>query len=111
MRADPPEGHRSRPFGCAPESACHVVLWDERRDRLQEIKKILDIGGFQQAVIEKSSDSRLIQLSAKCFVAVASTGDSASGIGRDAIKNLKAKASKSSRTRMAPTPGQSERNA
>jgi len=66
-------------------------LWDERRDRLQEIKKILDIGGFQQAVIENPSDSRLIQLSAKCFVAVASTGDSASGIGMDVIQNLKAK--------------------
>jgi two-component system response regulator PilR (NtrC family) len=66
-------------------------LWDERCDRLREITKILDSGGFQKAVIEKSSDSRLIQLSAKCFVAVASTGDAASGVGMDVIQNLKAK--------------------
>jgi DNA-binding NtrC family response regulator len=85
------ERDRFRPFGSAPEAACRVVLWDEHRDQQQEISNVINSTGAQPVVIGDFSDLRLIEFSAKCFVAVASTGAMAGGTGMQLIRDLKAK--------------------
>jgi DNA-binding NtrC family response regulator len=85
------ESDRFREFGSASESERIVLLWDEHRDRLQEISKIIDSAGMQPAFIEDCSDCCHIEFSAKCFVAVASTGAMAGGAGMQVIRDLKAK--------------------
>jgi len=85
------KGDRFRPADAAPESACRVILWDEHRDQQQEISNVINSTGAQPVVVVDSSDLQLIEFSAKCFVAVASTGAMAGGAGMHLIRNLKAK--------------------
>jgi DNA-binding NtrC family response regulator len=80
-----------RPLGWVPESECLVILWDECPDREQEIGKIIKKAGIQTVAIGNSSDLNLIEFSAKCFIAVASTGAMAGGAGMQVIRDLKAK--------------------
>lgn len=82
---------RFRPFGSASESGCRVILWDEHRDRQREVGKIINNAGAQPVVIGDFSDLRLIEFSAKCFVAVVNTGAMAGGAGMQVIRDLKAK--------------------
>jgi DNA-binding NtrC family response regulator len=85
------ENDRFRPIGWVPESAQRVLLWDEHRDQQQVISKVINSTGAQPLVIGDFSDLRLIDFSAKCFVAVASTGAMAGGAGMQLIRDLKAK--------------------
>jgi DNA-binding NtrC family response regulator len=85
------KGDRFRPLGWAPESVCRVIIWNEHRDQQQEISNIINSTGAQAVVVVDSSDLPLIEFSAKCFVAVASTGVMAGGTGMHLIRNLKAK--------------------
>lgn len=80
-----------RSLGRVPESDCLVVLWDECPDREQEISRVIKNAGIQTVAIDDSADLQLIELSAKCFVAVASTGAMAGGAGMQVIRDLKAK--------------------
>src|SRR5260221_793633 len=68
-----------------------MILWDECPDREQEIGKIIKKAGIQTVVIGNSSDLNLVEFSAKCFIAVASTGAMAGGAGMQVIRDLKAK--------------------
>ena len=85
------ESDRFREFGSAPKSERIVLLWDECRDRQQEISKIINCTGAQPVACGDFSDRRLIDLSANCFVAVASTGAMAGGAGMHVIRDLRAK--------------------
>jgi two-component system response regulator PilR (NtrC family) len=85
------ESDRSDEFGGSTASACRIILWDEHRHRQQEISKIILTTGTQPVVIGDSSDRYLVEFSTKCFVAVASTGAAAAGIGMQVIRDLKTK--------------------
>jgi DNA-binding NtrC family response regulator len=85
------ESDRSTAPGDLLESARRVIIWDERLKRQQEISKIVLSTGMQPAVIGHSSDRDLVEPSAKCFLAVASTGAVADGAGLQPIRNLKSK--------------------
>jgi DNA-binding NtrC family response regulator len=73
------------------ESVGCVLLRDERRDRLLEISRIIDGARMHPVVIEDFSDRCLAEFSARCFVALASTGEAASGAGMQAIRALRTK--------------------
>lgn len=90
MKDPSTESDRSHAAGCLP--ACHrVMIWDERLGRQLEISKIILSAGVQPTVIGDSSDRDLVELSAKCFLAVASTGAAADGAGTQFIRNLRSK--------------------
>ncbi len=91
MKDPDSESDRFQPATWVPESACRVILWDEHRDQLQEISEMINSVGAQPVVIGDFSDLRLIEFSAKSFVAVASTGAVAGGAGMQVIRDLKAK--------------------
>jgi transcriptional regulator with PAS, ATPase and Fis domain len=68
-----------------------VILWDERRQREQEISKLISSTGFLPVAIEDSCDPHLIEFSTNCFIAVVNTGPTAAGVGMQLIGDLKAK--------------------
>jgi two-component system, NtrC family, response regulator PilR len=84
------EGDLFRPLSRVPESDCLVVLWDESRDREHEISRIINKAGIQTVAVTDFSELQPIEFSAKCFVAVASTGSMAGGAGMQVIRDLKA---------------------
>lgn len=84
------EGDLFRPLGWVPEPDCLVVLWDECRDREHEISRVIKNAGIQTVVVADFSELQLIEFSAKCFIAVASTGAMAVGAGMQVIRDLKA---------------------
>jgi len=67
------------------------MLWDENRQRQQEVSKIIESAGLQPIPIEDSSDCFRIEFSAKCCIAAVTTGPAASGVGMRIIADLKAK--------------------
>ena len=91
MKEPNSEHDRFRKFGCEPESARLVILWDEHRDRQREISDIIRSTAAQTVILGDFPDLGLIEFSERCFVAVASTGTMAGGAGMDVIRNLKAK--------------------
>jgi DNA-binding NtrC family response regulator len=91
MKDPTSEANRFNPFGYVLESARHVILWDERCDRQQKISAIVKNSGLQPDVIGDSSDLQFTAFSAKCFLAVVSTGAMAGGAGMQLIRNLNEK--------------------
>jgi two-component system response regulator PilR (NtrC family) len=91
VKAPNTESDRSVSSAALSETLCQVILWDEHRHRGQEISKLIGSTGLQPVAIEDSSDRYLIEFSTKCFVAVASTGPAAAGVGIQVIRGLKAK--------------------
>jgi DNA-binding NtrC family response regulator len=67
------------------------MLWDQNGQRRQEISKIIESAGLQPIAIEDSSDCVRVEFSAKCCIAVVTTGPVASGVGMQVIADLKAK--------------------
>jgi DNA-binding NtrC family response regulator len=91
MKDPTSEANQFRPFGCGPELARLVILWDERRGRQREISAIVENSGQQPVVVGDSSALPLIEFSAKCFLAVVNTGAMAGGGGMQVIRNLNEK--------------------
>jgi len=76
---------------CTPETAHRVILWDEHKDELQKISRIIRSAGAWPILIEKLSDLALLQHSAECCVAVVVTGAVPGGAGTQAIRDLRAR--------------------
>ena len=87
--ADQDAGETDR-FGCSPEGACRVILWDQRQGDCQKISKITKSAGAHSVLVQNLSDLRLVQCCAQCCVAVAVAGP-IPGVGMQAIRDLKAK--------------------
>jgi DNA-binding NtrC family response regulator len=73
------------------EGALRVILWDERQSNGQKISDIIRTAGAEPVLIEALSDLRLINCCAECCIAVTVMGPQPTGIGMQAIRDLKAK--------------------
>lgn len=91
MKSPNAESDRSGPLGAPCETCCRVILWDDLRHRQQEISDLISSTGLQTVAMEDSCDRHLIPFSTRCFVAVASTGAGAAGVGMQVIRDLKTK--------------------
>ena len=80
--ADQDAGETDR-FGCSPEGACRVILWDQRQGDCQKISKITKSAGAHSVLVQNLSDLRLVQCCAQCCVAVAVAGPIAEARARE----------------------------
>ena len=91
MKGPNAESDRSGSRGLQSDTISRVILWDEHRHRQQEISTLIENAGLQPVNIKDPSDRSLVEFSTKCFVALASTGAAAGGIGMQVIRDLKDK--------------------